>query len=244
MKKFLFFLLIFCYKPLLSQINNENLVPTIEYKTQENLVILNSNLLSKEQIVVELNYLFLVVKQTNGNLSNQKQEGKFIINPNEKINLSEIRLDFNDNTKIKAYLFIRDENQNKLISKDSLQIDFNDKLNLKNTLDNSIRKDEYKNEEFIIRGLVTDQTKTKMGRDFFEIFYSRYNLQDEKFPFMIEILEQPIGGRNTRISVFVDDKSIYNFNLTPNEDYMRNINNDLFKILFLYNKNRTIINSY
>lgn len=244
MKNIIFFLLIFCYNPLLAQKEKQNLVPTIEYKTQEGIVSLNSTILSMENIVVELNYLFLVIKQTNGNLSNQRQEGKFVINPNEKKNLSEVKINYDDNTELKAYLFIRDENQNKLIAKDSLHLNFSNKSEISNSISDMIQKPEFKDEEIIIRGLVTDQTKTKMGRDFYDIFYSSYNLLNEKFPFIIEIYEQPLIGRNSMINISVDDKVIYSFNLMPKEDYMKELNQDLFRTLFMYSKNRTIINSY
>jgi len=244
MKEILFFLLIFCSKPLLAQNKTPNLVPTIEYTTQEGIVSLKSTLLSKENIVAELNYLFLVIKDAKGNLSNQRQEGKFIVQPNEKIKLSEVKINFDEHTKLKAYLFIRDENQNQLIAKDSLHLNFNTQANLNNPIDQMVQKTEYKNEEFIIRGLVSDHTKTKMGKDFYDIFYTSYNLLDEKFPFMIEIVEQPMIGRNSMVTVNVDDKPIYNFSLTPNEEYMKEVNSNLFRILFMHNKNRTIINSY
>ena len=244
MKEVIFFLLMFCYNPLLAQKEKQNLVPTIDYKTQEGIVSLNSTILSMENIVVELNYLFLVIKQTNGNLSNQRQEGKFVINPNEKKNLSEVKINYDDNTELKAYLFIRDENQNKLIAKDSLHLNFSNKSEISNSISDMIQKPEFKDEEIIIRGLVTDQTKTKMGRDFYDIFYSSYNLLNEKFPFIIEIYEQPLIGRNSMINISVDDKVIYSFNLMPKEDYMKELNQDLFRTLFMYSKNRTIINSY
>lgn len=219
--------------------------PKIEFNIKENTIELYATVLNKGEIYSDLNYLFLAVKKgRNDNLSNKKQEGKFIAKQNQRLVLSQVQMNFELEDELKAYLFIRDENQNKLLTKDSLIINFNQK-----TLDNSLQERvldqiEFKPEEFIIRGLVSDHTKTKVGRDFYDIFYSSYNLMNSKFPFLIEIQELPSQGRNSKVIVKAEEKIIYEFMLTPNEEMMRAMNAQLFQILFSYDRNRNIINIY
>lgn len=243
MKYIIFFLILFCFNPLLAQL--PDLKPKIEYTVNENLINLHPTVLNSDEIVYELNYLFLVIKQGKaGNFSNQKQEGKFVIKGNEKKILSEMKLNFNDDDKMKAYLFIRDENNNKLISKDSLVLNYSSANQLKNSLDNYYNQVESNQNEFVIRGLVTDHTKSKLGKDFFDIFYNSYNLLDQKYPFLIEIYEFPPQGRNSKVEIYVEDKVLATFMLNPSEEYLKELNSYIFRQLINYDKNRKIINTY
>ena len=239
---FSFLFLLYCN--LIAQSSNQ-FYPKIEYKIQENLIELNSTVLNQGEMFSDLNYLFLVIKKSrDGNLSNKKQEGKFIAKQNQLIQLSKVQMNFNLEDELKAYLFIRDEEENKLLAKDSLILNFN-KKELDKTLENRVLNQiEFKQEEFVIRGLVSDHTKTKVGRDFFENFYSSYNLMNSKFPFLIEIEELPAQGRNSKMVVKAEDKIIYEFMLTPNEEVMKSTIAQLFQILYSYDKNRNIINIY
>lgn len=219
--------------------------PKIEYIIQENIIELNSTVLNGGEMISDLNYLFLIIKKGNqGNLSNKKQEGKFVAKQNERIILSKTQMNFDLNDELKAYLFIRDEQENKLLAKDSLILKF-DNLTINQSFEDKVLNHiEFKDDEFIIRGLVSDQTKTKIGRDFFDLFYSNYNLMNTKFPFLIEIEELPAQGRNSKVNVKAEDKLIYEFMLNPNEDYMKSVNAQLFQSLYAYDKNRNIINTY
>lgn len=243
MRYIIFFSILFCFTPLFAQL--PDLKPKIEYSVNENIINLHSTIINSDEIIYDLNYLFLVIKQGNtGNLSNQKQEGKFVIKGNEKQILSEMKLDFKDDDKLKAYLFIRDENNNKLISKDSLILNYSSSSQVKNSLNNFYNQVESNQNEFVIRGLVTDHTKSKLGKDFFDIFYNSYNLLDNKFPFLIEIYEFPPQGRNSKVEVYVEDKVLSTFMLNPSEEYLKELNSFLFKQLINYDKNRKIVNTY
>ncbi|MCB4235072.1 curli production assembly/transport protein CsgE [Kaistella anthropi] len=66
------------------------------------------------------------------------------------------------NDALKVFLFIKDEQTGQLISKDSLEINaktFTRKVSNVN-----------ENEIFELKGLTIDQTKTKTGKDFYDLF--------------------------------------------------------------------------
>ncbi|WP_143093336.1 curli-like amyloid fiber formation chaperone CsgH [Halpernia frigidisoli] len=87
------------------------------------IMTLKGTATNKSKVFYELNYLLMVIKQgSEGNANNNKQQGKFVINPDETKTLSEISINMKSSDQLKAYLFVRDENKNLLISKDSLEI--------------------------------------------------------------------------------------------------------------------------
>ena len=187
------------------------------------------------RVFEELNYLLISVKQgPTGNISNNKQQGKFVIKPGESKMLSETNINLKSTDQLKVYLFIRDEQKNKLVSKDSLEISSTNK--------NEGLSQEASEELEMFKGLVLENTKTKVGRDFFDFFYSQYSQLPEKYNFIINITEQPVRGQRGQIIIESDDKLLYSFITNPNEDYLKAQANALLNILKEYNQKKTLIN--
>lgn len=197
-----------------------NITPSIEVNQVENMISLKAFVLNNDEVIHDLNYLLIAIKKTeSNNLSNNKQEGQFVIAAYEKKNLSELRLNISKGDEIKSYLFIRDEINNKLIAKDSVLINYKEK----DSEDEISSKTEavFLKEDFVIKGLVIDQTKTKFGRDFFDYFYSAYNLMNEKYPFVTTITEIPSIGRTSIIQIEDRDKLLHSFRVEPKEEYIK-----------------------
>lgn len=197
-----------------------NITPSIKVNEAENILSLKAFVLNNDEVIHNLNYLLIAVKKSgSNNLSTNKQEGQFIITAFEKKNLSEIRLNINKGDEIKSYLFIRDEIKNELVAKDSIVINYGEKdseIKTGNKNEALLSKDD-----FVIKGLVIDQTKTKFGRDFFDFFYSAYNLMNEKFPFITTITEIPSVGRTSIIQIEDRDKLLHSFRVEPKEEYIK-----------------------
>lgn len=223
-----------------SIVTAQNIKPSIEVNQIENMIYLNAYVLNSDETIHDLNYLLVAIKQGESkNLSNQKQEGRFVVEPNEKKSLSELIMNLSKGDEIKSYLFIRDELKNSLIAKDSALISFdgNDlKIN-----QYSLKEDYNYTDEFVIKGLVVDQTKTKGGRDFFDLFYSRYNLQNEKYPFVTVVNELPAFGRNSIIQIEEADKILYSFRVTPGDEYLEYHLLQILRRLNQYNNENKII---
>ena len=75
--------------------------------------------------------------------------------------------------------------------------------------------------ELEINGLVIDETITKLGRDFYELFYARWNTPETSFQYTVYIREQVQPGQGTRISVLLNDNDIMSQVLQPREEMLR-----------------------
>ncbi|MGV4413408.1 CsgE family curli-type amyloid fiber assembly protein [Chryseobacterium sp. T1] len=207
---------------LFSQIEkNNNVKANLDVKKEENVISIKAKAINNDDIIHDLNYLLISVKQSaSGNLSNNKQDGKFIINPDETKELSEIVVNSEPDDQIKIYLFIRNERENLLISKDSVFINITNENDILSLNTKKIKKEEVKEEDYSLKGLVIDNTKSKIGKDFFELFYSKYNQLSDQFAFVITVSELPSFGRNGVINIDVGDRSLHSFRVVPNDDYI------------------------
>lgn len=210
----------------------------IESELIEGQLTLKATATNNSQSHAELNYLFVSIKKGgSGNLSNNKQSGKFTIKPDETKMLSEINVNIQKNDALKVFLYIKDEQTDTLISKDSLEI------NSKNFADKI--RDVNENKIFELQGLAIDQTKTKTGKDFYDIFYLVYSKIPEKMSSPVTVSELPTMGRGSQISVQVDDKTLYSFIANPNEDYLAEQANFTMKVLIdFYRKSSLLKNEF
>jgi hypothetical protein len=69
-----------------------------------------------------------------------------------------------------------------------------------------------------IDGLVVDETQTKVGRDFYEIFFSRWQAPESARNYTVKIEEHPIPNLGTRIAVKVNDELVFQAHLQPRYD--------------------------
>lgn len=195
---------------VLAQNSNDSLIiAKIETEHMENNILFKPTVQNLSPLHFEYNYLLLIKKKDlKNNVSVNKQSGKFTLSPQETKVLSTSQIKQSENQNIKAYLYIRDENQNKLIAKDSLE--FNNK-NIAKVEETSL----------IMEGIVIDESKTKFGKDFYDAFYSVYNQYPKKFNLIITINEQPFRGRTSIVQINADQELVYEFFSNPDEDYTK-----------------------
>ena len=74
-----------------------------------------------------------------------------------------------------------------------------------------------------IDGLIVDETVTKMGRDFYDIFYSNWEAPPNSSNFTLEITEKPMIGMGTRIMVEINDQLVVESPLQPRYDVIESI---------------------
>lgn len=212
----------------------QNISSKIESTFTEGMLSLKATATNKTSTYHELNYLFLSIKKGgSGNISNNKQSGKFTLKPNESKILSEMNVNIQKNDVLKIYLYIKDEQTQKLVSKDSLEINAQQ---FKNQI-STIQEDAI----FELKGLTIDETKTKVGKDFYDLFYMEYSKLPEKFGYAVTIGELLSMGRGSQISVTVEDKPVYNFMSNPNDDFLKEQANLTMKILLDYYQKKALI---
>ncbi|MEJ5106876.1 curli-like amyloid fiber formation chaperone CsgH [Chryseobacterium sp. MYb328] len=206
---FLFFLSVLGYGQ-----EDKKVTARIENSTLENQIKIKAVVINNTAVYKELNYLLISIKKGNGgNLSNNQQSGKFSVNPNEVKVLSEISVNLESKDALKAFLYIRDEESKALVAKDSLEL--NSDLFKKKTA--RIEDDAV----YELKGLTIDDTKTKVGKDFYDMFYIQYSQLPDKSVSAITISELPLRGTSGQINIQIDDKIIYSFMTNPGEDYLK-----------------------
>lgn len=170
-------------------------------------------------------------KSASGNYSSNRQSGEFSLKPQENKDVSELRLSIESDEEIKVYLFIKHED--KVVSKDSVLIfPHGEKVE---------KKEEVNEGEFVITGIVIDDVITKMGKDFHDYFYQAYITSGIKYPFIIYIKEKPYLGRNSIVSIEVDDRKIYEFMTRPDEEFLKSAVNQTLQNVSQYAKQRKLL---
>ncbi len=71
-----------------------------------------------------------------------------------------------------------------------------------------------------MNGLVIDETVTKIGRDFYELFYARWEAPSSSMGYTLYIKEQPQPGRGTRITVRLNDTELMTRALQAREELL------------------------
>jgi curli production assembly/transport component CsgE len=66
-----------------------------------------------------------------------------------------------------------------------------------------------------LSGLIVDETQTKIGRDFYEYFYSNWTAPGGVREYTIVISEKPLPQRGTQVTVTVNDLDVYQAFLQP-----------------------------
>jgi len=177
--------------------------------------------------VDKLFYNFIALKKgIDDNYSNNRQSGEFSVKPTEKIEVSSIRVNLNEDEELKVYLFVK--YRDKLISKDSLWIIPKDKK----------VAEKKKEKDFFLKGIVVDEAITKIGKDYHDYFYQVYLLSGIKYPFVIKIKERPGMGRTSIIEVEVEDVKIHEFFSRPDEEFLKSNVGVALERLYFYAKQR------
>ncbi|MCO6488896.1 MAG: hypothetical protein J5I98_10785 [Phaeodactylibacter sp.] len=76
---------------------------------------------------------------------------------------------------------------------------------------------------FEFGGLVIDNTRTRAGRDLYDLFYAQWESPAGSGDYYIKLEEFPGRGRTTRLVVWLDDEKIVETNLLPNFDYLERL---------------------
>ena len=72
-----------------------------------------------------------------------------------------------------------------------------------------------------IDGMVLDETRSKVGRDFYDVFYTNWQQPPDTHNFSIRISEQPSPSLGTIIYVEVNDRETFRMRLQPRYDFIQ-----------------------
>lgn len=82
------------------------------------------------------------------------------------------------------------------------------------------------NFEIEIDGLLVDDTKTKAGKDFYDLFYSSWIVPAGAKNFTITVSEKPFRLTSTLIVVLINDNPVYQSILQPRQDIIEGLSVD------------------
>lgn len=80
--------------------------------------------------------------------------------------------------------------------------------------------------EIEIDGLLVDDTKTKTGKDFYDLFYGSWEAPKGSKNFTITISEKPFRLSSTLIVVSINDTPVYQSVLQPRQDIVEGLSQD------------------
>lgn len=66
--------------------------------------------------------------------------------------------------------------------------------------------------------MIFDETITKVGRDFYDEFFTRWSNPTQIHDFSISIREKPMPGIGTQITLLIDDQEILQQFIRPNQE--------------------------
>lgn len=192
-----------------SQKDKTNVVGKIKVERNDNYLTLRAEALNLESFFVdELNYNLVAVKTSStNNLAKNNQSGEFSLSPKEEKKLSALKVNLNEGDELNAYLFIKLKDE--LIHRDTL------------FLSTKVRKKKVEEFDFAIKGIVTNDAITNIGREFHDLFYKEYVVSNRKYPFVINIKEKPAMGRSSIVYIEVEGNKIHEFFAKPEEDYLK-----------------------
>lgn len=69
--------------------------------------------------------------------------------------------------------------------------------------------------QFTLDGLVVDETQTKIGQDFYDLFYSTWDPPEDVYDYTITISEKPLPQLGTQLTVTIDDFVVFQQVIQP-----------------------------
>lgn len=212
-----------------SQISNKEVRAKINIEEIEGNVKITGVAENLTEIVQSMSYKLSVIKKNknNNNQSNNAQEGLFTLDPNETKNLSTTQVNVGKEDEVIVLLLFYDSDK-KLVGKDRIVIGEEEK-----------KKDEVKIpvDGFELSGIISDDTKTKVGKDFYDFYYYSYNDKKINSKKIVTVSEELSFARNTKIIISIENNTVYEFLAKPDEEFLIMVAEDSVYATYVYLKN-------
>jgi hypothetical protein len=198
---------------VLSQVEYKEVKAKIDVEKIENMLSVTGTVENLKSEFKNISFKLSVFKtnKTNSNNSKNSQDGRLTLEPIQKVMLSKTQVNFAKDDRIILLLLIYDE-KNAIIGKD--RIVFGDEQETKTGALSP--KDGLE-----MTGIVSNDTKTKLGNDFYDFFYSEFSKLKINSNKIVTIQEELTFGRTTRIIVSVDGEVIDEFITRPDEEFLK-----------------------
>ena len=227
-----------------AQIYNTEVEANINMENNGDMYQITGSAVNKTASNQSLRYVLSVIKNgpNNSNTSKNDQSGRFILEIGQKKNLSTTTINADDKDRVIILLLIYDE-VDKPLGMDRVVINGTEEDIEKERLENVERERTvnvspdaiYKAEDgVILRGIVTEETKTKPGRDFYRMFYSLYTTNNINGEEIVNIKETLSLNNNTKIEISVANETVLEFFVRPQEEYLKTMSEVAIKRVYWY----------
>jgi curli production assembly/transport component CsgE len=113
-------------------------------------------------------------------------------------------------------------------------------VELQNLLNRIIKEETEKmtkDADLEIDGLLVDDTKTKSGKDFYDLFYQQWEAPAGAKNYTIFIIEKPFRLTTTMIEILINETMVYQSFLQPRYDYIETLTEQAVSQTALYLRN-------
>ena len=94
-----------------------------------------------------------------------------------------------------------------------------------------------KDADLEIDGLLVDDTKTKSGKDFYDLFYQQWEAPADARNYTIFLIEKPYRLTTTMIEIMINETLVYQSFLQPRYDYIETLTEQAVAQTALYLRN-------
>lgn len=88
-----------------------------------------------------------------------------------------------------------------------------------------------------VSGLIIDETISKLGKDFYDLVYSKWDSNSLQGNQSIFISEKPQPSFGSQISISIDDNLIFQQNIRPNEEALQELSDYVVAVFTEYFQN-------
>lgn len=201
----------------------------IEVEEIENILSITGTAENLKAVYKNISFKLSVFKKnkSNDNKSSNMQDGRMTLEPINKVILSKTQINRGKDNQIIVLLLIYDED-NVIIGKDRIVFGQEEEPKV------SVLKP---NDGLEMIGIVSNETKTKLGNDFYDFFYSEFSKLKINSNKIIYVQEELTFGRTTKIIVNIDGEIIEEFIARPEEDFLKYMSQTASSKVFKYFKN-------
>nr|WP_315173405.1 CsgE family curli-type amyloid fiber assembly protein [uncultured Flavobacterium sp.] len=227
--KLAFVLLFANMQTISSQTVYKEVKAKIEVEEVENILSVTGTAENLKAVYKNISFKLSVFKKnkSNDNKSSNMQDGRMTLEPINKVILSKTQINRGKDDQIIVLLLIYDEN-NVIIGKDRVVFGQEEEPKV------SVLKP---NDGLEMIGIVSNETKTKLGNDFYDFFYSEFSKLKINSNKIIYVQEELTFGRTTKIIVNIDGEIIEEFIARPEEDFLKYMSQTASSKVFKYFKN-------
>ena len=227
--KLAFILLFANMQTISSQTVYKEVKAKIEVEEIENILSITGTAENLKAVYKNISFKLSVFKKNklNDNKSSNMQDGRMALEPINKVILSKTQINRGKDDQIIVLLLIYDED-NVIIGKDRIVFGQEEEPKV------SVLKP---NDGLEMIGIVSNETNTKLGYDFYDFFYSEFSKLKFNSNKIIYVQEELTFGRTTKIIVNIDGEIIEEFIARPEEDFLKYMSQTASSKVFKYFKN-------